>query len=105
MLRNVVVVVHSRVEPFELAVLCEVFGTDRSDDGLPVYDFAVVSAEPGPVTTNIGFTIGVPYHLDRLEQADLIAVAPPGSHDAESPPELLEALRRAVARGARVLSV
>jgi len=47
MLRNVVVVVHSRVEPFELAVLCEVFGTDRSDDGLPVYDFSVVTAEPG----------------------------------------------------------
>jgi transcriptional regulator GlxA family with amidase domain len=105
MLRNVVVVVHSRVEPFELAVLCEVFGTDRSDDGLPVYDFAVVTAEPGPVTTNIGFTIDVPYDLARLEEADLIAVAPPGSPDAESPPELLEALRRAVDRGARVLSV
>lgn len=105
MLRNVVVVVHSRVEPFELAVLCEVFGTDRSDDGLPVYDFAVVTAEPGPVTTNIGFTIDVPYDLARLEEADLIAVAPPGSPDAESPPELLAALRRAVDRGARVLSV
>jgi transcriptional regulator GlxA family with amidase domain len=105
MLRNVVVVVHSRVEPFELAVLCEVFGTDRSDDGLPVYDFAVVTAEPGPVTTTIGFTIDVPYDLARLEQADLIAVAPPGAPDAESPPELLEALRRAVDRGARVLSV
>ena len=105
MLSNVVVVVHSKVEPFELAVLCEVFGTDRSDDGLPVYDFAVVTAEPGPVTTNIGFTIDLPYDLARLEEADLIAVAPPGSPDAESPPELLEALRRAVDRGARVLSV
>jgi transcriptional regulator GlxA family with amidase domain len=105
MLRNVVVVVHSRVEPFELAVLCEVFGTDRSDDGLPIYDFAVVTAEPGPVTSNIGFTIDLPYDLARLEEADLIAIAPPGSPDAESPPELLEALRRAVDRGARVLSV
>ncbi|MDQ1585105.1 MAG: hypothetical protein QOH80_470 [Actinomycetota bacterium] len=105
MLRNVVVVVHNRVEPFELAVLCEVFGTDRSDDGLPVYDFSVVSAEPGPVRTNIGFTIDVPYDLGPLEHADLIAVAPPGSPESESPPELLEALRRAVDRGARVLSV
>jgi transcriptional regulator GlxA family with amidase domain len=105
MLRNVVVVVHSRVEPFELAVLCEVFGTDRSDDGLPVYDFAVVTAEPGPVTTNIGYTIDLPYDLARLEEADLIAVAPPGAPESESPPELLAALRRAVDRGARVLSV
>ena len=85
MLRNVVVVVHSRVEPFELAVLCEVFGTDRSDDGLPVYDFAVVTAEPGPVTTNIGFTIDLPYDLARLEEADLIAVAPPGSLECRVP--------------------
>lgn len=105
MLSNVVVVVHNRVEPFELAVLCEVFGTDRSDDGLPRYDFAVVSAEPGPVRTTIGFSIDVPHDLARLDAADLIAVAPPGSNDTESPPELLEALRRAVDRGARVLSV
>ena len=105
MLSNVVVVVHNRVEPFELAVLCEVFGTDRSDDGLPRYEFAVVSAEPRPVLTTIGFTIDVPHDLARLEHADLICVAPPGSNDGESPPELLEALRRAVDRGARVVSV
>jgi transcriptional regulator GlxA family with amidase domain len=102
--RNVVVVVHGQVEPFELAVLCEVFGTDRSDDGLPVYEFAVVAAEPGPVRTTIGFTIDVPYDLARLETADLIAIAPPGDVGEPSPPELLEALRRAVDRGARVLS-
>jgi transcriptional regulator GlxA family with amidase domain len=105
MLRSVVVVVHDPVEPFELAVLCEVFGTDRSDDGLPVYDFSVVSAQPGPVRTTIGFSIDVPHDLSRLDDADLIAVAPPGSLDEPSPPELLAALRRAVDRGARVLSV
>jgi transcriptional regulator GlxA family with amidase domain len=105
MLTNIVVVVHNRVELFELGVLCEIFGTDRSDDGLPQYDFAVVSAEPGPVRTNIGLTIDVPHDLARLDEADLIAVAPPGSNDTESPPELLEPLRRAVDRGARVLSV
>lgn len=105
MLTNVVVVVHNQVEPFELAILCEVFGTDRSDDGLPRYDFAVVSAEPGPVRSTIGFSMDIPHDLARLDQADLIAVAPPASNDTESPPELLEALRRAVDRGARVLSV
>lgn len=105
MLSDIVVVVHNQVEPFELAVLCEVFGTDRSDDGLPRYDFAVVAAQPGPVRTTIGFTIDVPHDLSRLDRADLIAVAPPGDNDSESPPELLEALRRAVDRGARVVSV
>lgn len=105
MLTDVAVVVHEVVEPFELAVLCEVFGTDRSGDGLPRYEFAVVAARPGTVRTTIGFTIDVPHDLARLERADLIAVAPPGSRDSSSPPELLEALRRAVERGARVLSV
>ncbi|CAM5299741.1 hypothetical protein SHIRM173S_05665 [Streptomyces hirsutus] len=47
MLRNVAAVLLDRVNPFELGVVCEVFGVDRSDDGLPVYDFAVASAE-GP---------------------------------------------------------
>jgi transcriptional regulator GlxA family with amidase domain len=94
-----------------------VFGLDRSDDGLPVYDFAVVGAEPGPIRSRNDFTIEPRYGLDRLEQADLIAV--PALQDTlalpdvssgvprprEFPEPLLAALRRAVDRGAQVLSV
>ena len=74
MLKNVALVALDRVEAFELGVVCEVFGMDRSDDGLPTYDFAVVAGEPGPIRCNAGFTIHTPYGLDRLEEADLIAV-------------------------------
>ena len=74
MLKNVAVVALDRIEAFELGVVCEVFGIDRSDDGLPTYDFAVVAAEPGPIRCNAGFTIETPYGLDRLEEADLVAV-------------------------------
>ena len=74
MLTNVAVVALDRVEAFELGVVCEVFGLDRSDDGLPTYDFAVVAGEPGPIRCNAGFTIHTPHGLDRLEEADLIAV-------------------------------
>ena len=74
MLKNVAVVALDRIEAFELGVVCEVFGIDRSDDGLPTYDFAVVAAEPGPIRCNAGFTIDTPYGLDRLEEADLVAV-------------------------------
>ena len=74
MLKNVAVVVLDRVEAFELGVVCEVFGVDRTDDGLPAYDFAVVAGEPGPIRCNQGFTIQTPHGLDRLEEADLIAV-------------------------------
>ena len=106
MLQNVAAVVLDGVNPFELAVVCEVFGIDRSDDGLPVYDFAVASAEGPLLNTRAGFSMNVTHGLERLEEADLIAV-PAGARygSREFPPELLEALRRGVGRGARVLSV
>jgi transcriptional regulator GlxA family with amidase domain len=107
MLRNVAAVVLDGVRPFELGVVCEVFGVDRSDDGLPVYDFAVVSAEGPALGTHAGgLSMATPYGLDRLETADLIAV-PAGEEFTwrTYPPKLLDALRRAVERGTRVLSV
>ncbi|MFD7092279.1 GlxA family transcriptional regulator [Streptomyces sp. NPDC059892] len=106
MLNNVAVVLLDGVHPFELGVLCEVFGLDRSDEGLPVHDFAVVSAEGPVLRTHAGFTIGSMQGLDRLEEADLIAVPAGASYARRAhPPELLAALRRAVDRGSRVLSV
>jgi transcriptional regulator GlxA family with amidase domain len=106
MLKNVATVLLDGVHPFELGVVCEVFGLDRSDEGLPVHDFAVVSAEGPVLRTHAGFTLGDLHGLDRLEQADLIAVPAGSSYvDRTYPEELLEALRRAVDRGARVLSV
>ncbi len=107
MLTNVAAVLLDGAHPFELGVVCEVFGLDRSDDGLPVYDFAVASAEGPTLATHVpGFTLSTPYGLDRLEAADLIVV-PAGSHyiGRTYPPELLDSLVRAADRGAKVLSV
>ena len=104
MLHDVVVVALPGVAPFELGVVCEVFGIDRTDQGLPGFDFAVVAAEPGPVTTSIGFDLVVGQGLDRAESADLICI-PAADHERPAPPEVLDLLRRAVERGARVLSV
>jgi transcriptional regulator GlxA family with amidase domain len=108
MLQNVAVVVLDGFEPFELGVLCEVFGTDRTDEGLPGYDFAVAAAEDGPLRSAAGFTLQTAFGLDRLEEADLIAV--PATSDErylrdDWPDALLAALRRAVKRNAWVLSV
>ncbi|MEU6319569.1 helix-turn-helix domain-containing protein [Streptomyces sp. NPDC047009] len=106
MLQNVAVVLLDGVHPFELGVVCEVFGIDRSDEGLPVYDFAVASAEGPSLGTHCGFTVSTPHGLERLEEADLIAVPAGDTYaDRTYPPELLDALRRAAERGARVLSV
>ena len=105
MLRNVAVAACDRVTAFELGTICEVFGMDRRADGFPWYDFAVCAVEPPPLTTTSGFTIDTPHRIDRLAEADLIAI-PAWRDPAERPPEaLLEALRTAVDRGARVMSV
>jgi transcriptional regulator GlxA family with amidase domain len=106
MLKNVAVALVDGVHTFELGVVCEVFGIDRSDQGLPVYDLAICSAEPSPLRAQNGMLLHVPHGLDPLEHADLIAV-PAGDcyEDRAFDPVLLDALRRAAARGARVLAV
>lgn len=110
MLRNVAVVALDGFEPFELGVVCEVFGNDRTADGLPGYDFAVVAGEPGPLRSSMGFTLDTPFGIGRLAEADLVAVPAIADTDPRLrrqgyPEPLLAELRRAVARGARVLSV
>jgi transcriptional regulator GlxA family with amidase domain len=106
MLRNVAAVVVDGVHPFELGVVCEVFGLDRSDEGLPVYDFAVVSAQGPVVATHAGFSLMVSEDLGRLDEADLIAVPAGDAYNRRDfPAEMLAALNRAVERGATVLSV
>lgn len=105
MLSNVAVVVLDGVAPFELGVLCEAFGTDRSDQGLPTPAFALCGLTPGRIHTTVpGFSVDVAYGLDRLADADLIAV-PATGRDRVYPPAALEALRAGIDRGARVLSV
>jgi transcriptional regulator GlxA family with amidase domain len=108
MLTNVAAVIVNGFGAFELGVVCEVFGTDRTGDGLPSYDFAIVAGEPGPLRSSAGFVIDASYGLDRLDAADLVAVLPPGDDRcvrADWPEPMLAALRRAVERGAQVLSV
>lgn len=105
MFRSVAVPVLPGTAVFELGTLTEVFGVDRSEQGLPTYDFRVCGEHPGePVPTKSGFDI-VPRHgLSVLDDADVIGV-PAGRRLAHYPDELLGALRRAVDRGALVLSV
>lgn len=103
-LSSVAVLLWDGVAPFEFGVLCEAFGIDRTEDGVPRLDFSICAPEPGPVRTTLGFTIDVPHGLERLEQADLIGV-PAMRPGADLPPGVAEALRRAHARGARLVSV
>ncbi|WP_285559305.1 DJ-1/PfpI family protein, partial [Actinoplanes regularis] len=105
MLRNVAVIALPEVAAFELGVLCELFGYDHSDEGLPAYDFAVCSLDGRPVPTQTGFDIRVKNDLSRVEAADLVAVARYYRNGYAVDPEVIAALRRAHERGAWVMSV
>jgi len=103
-IRNVVAVALPGVQPFELGVVSEGFGIDRRDDGVPNYDFAVVSVDSQPVPTSNGWTITTEHRLDRADAADLVVIPACGTRRVY-PEAVLGTLRAAVERGALVMSV
>jgi len=105
MLRTIAVIAQEPVATFELGVLCEVFGIDRTDDGVPAFDFRVCSARPGePLRTTTGLSVIAPHPLEAARGADLVAI-PGGAVDGPYDPEVLDLLCDTAARGGRVLSV
>ncbi|MEU1839823.1 GlxA family transcriptional regulator [Micromonospora chersina] len=105
MLRSVAVVALEEVAVFELGVVAEVFGTDRTADGFPGYRFDVCTADGGPVRSRSGFQLTPTADLAPLEAADLVAVPAHGDGRTPVPEPVLAALRRAADRGAWLLSV
>ncbi|MFE6235731.1 helix-turn-helix domain-containing protein [Cellulosimicrobium sp. NPDC057862] len=105
MVRSVAAVVCDGLAPFEFGVVCEVFGLDRSEDGVPSFDFRVCGPVAGrPVRTSVGAQVVPEHGLDATDDVDLLIVPAIriGSH---YPPEVLDAVRRASERGALLLSV
>lgn len=103
-LTNVAAIAFDGVTPFELGLLCEAFGMDRTDDGVPFLDFAVCGPTAGTFRTTCGFGLTVEHDLSRVAEADLVAV-PAGRPAPEHLGPVVEAVRAAHDRGARVLSV
>src|SRR3954464_12432127 len=104
MLRSVAVIALPDVAVFELGVLCELFGYDRTAEGLPGYEFSVCTVDGGPVRTHAGFSITPSSDLGPAGEADLVAVVP--SDTQLNPPEaVLDVLRGAHDRGAWAMSV
>jgi transcriptional regulator GlxA family with amidase domain len=104
-MRSVVALVGERVAAFELGIVCNVFGLDRTAENLPSYEFAVAGARVGEVPTTSGFPVRVTHDLDHVAAADLVTVPAWPTLDDPVDPAITDALRTAVDRGARVLSV
>ncbi len=103
-IRTVSALVLDGLAVFEFGVICEVFGIDRSADGVPNFDFKVCGPEPGrPLRTSVGATIIPDHGLDDLVGADLVAIPAIGGGDYL--PEALDAIRRAAESGSIILTV
>ncbi|MEO7260181.1 MAG: helix-turn-helix domain-containing protein [Jatrophihabitantaceae bacterium] len=102
-LHKIVVLTYPGMHPFEFGAACEAFGIDRSDDGLPVYDFVVASETAEPVPTIAGFTVTAQHRFCEAADADLVIV--PAGADAGMPAAVPATLAAAHARGASVMSL
>ncbi|MET7286678.1 helix-turn-helix domain-containing protein [Streptomyces sp. NPDC005573] len=99
-------IVDEGTNPFEVGVATELFGLPRPELGLPGPLYEVTVCAPTPeVRMNHGFfTLTGVAGLDAADGADTLIV--PGRPDNVVPrgPEVLDAIRRTHARGARVIS-
>lgn len=105
-MKTVACIVQDGFSPFEFGVACEAFGLDRTDDGVPNFEFRVVAADPGKVASKLGFSINVEEDLSFAYEADLVVVCPiPRKWWGASDPRILDVVRDADARGAWLLSI
>lgn len=105
-MKTVACIVQDGFSPFEFGVACEAFGLDRTDDGVPNFDFRVVAAEPGEIASKLGFSINVEEDLSFAYEADLVVVSPiPRTWWGATDPRILDVVRDADARGAWLLSI
>ncbi|MFF9544197.1 GlxA family transcriptional regulator [Streptomyces albidoflavus] len=100
---RVVVVVDEHSNPFELGCATEVFGLRRPELGRQLYDFRLCSPEPRTLMRDGFFTLTGVAGLEAADAADTLIV--PNRPDTEVPrwPAVLDAVRRAHARGARLV--
>jgi AraC family transcriptional activator FtrA len=108
-LSQVSVIVVEPVAVFEFGVAVEVFGLDRTDEGVPPIDFRICSVTPGqPLATKNLSTLSItaPFGLDAVAGSDLVIMAATALRaDEDYPPEVLQVLRAASAAGATLLGL
>jgi transcriptional regulator GlxA family with amidase domain len=102
-MHRVVVVAFDRLVPFDLAMPCEVFAHVKLPSGSAAYRVRVCG-----VARDIdagAFRMRVAYGLSELARADTIIVPGVSDIDVTVAPQLIRALRRAAASGARIASI
>jgi transcriptional regulator GlxA family with amidase domain len=99
-MHHVTVLALPDVVAFDLSTPAQIFGNEPGR-----YAFSACGARPGRVPTTTGFALHVERGLEAVAEADTVLV--PGLRPAQWPPSpvVLDALRAAHVRGARVASI
>ena len=100
---TVVLLVDDNSNPFEMSCAIEVFGLRRPELGRKLYDFRLCAASPTTRMRDGFFTLTGVAGLDAAEAADTLIV--PNRPDTDTPrdPRVLDVVRRAHARGSRLI--
>jgi AraC family transcriptional regulator, transcriptional activator FtrA len=102
---RVVAIAYEGLCTFEFGCAVEIFGQERPELGVQWYRFDVCSIERKPIQALGGIYVRTKHGIDLLDQADTIVI--PGWRDVtELPPaRLLQKIRAAYARGARLCTL
>ena len=101
----VVSVAYDRWSLFEAGIASEVFGLAPAPVAAPLYRYRIARAERGALHARGGLRIQVDGDLRLLAEAALVIVPGWRDHGERAPTRLLDALRAAHERGARILSI
>src|SRR5579864_1723592 len=103
-LRRVAALAYEGLGTFEFGIVVELFGLKRTGLGVTWYQFEACSVERGPIRAAGGIQVHVRRGLRAFDQAGTIVI-PGWKIDESVPPALIQALRRAHADGARLVSI
>jgi AraC family transcriptional regulator, transcriptional activator FtrA len=103
--RRVAALAYDGLCTFEFGIVVELFGLQRSDLGVPWYQFEVCSADRGPIRAAGGIRVEARRGLGALRQAGTIVIPGWRRLDEQPPAALIRALQRAHAGGARLVSI
>ncbi|MEU3278744.1 GlxA family transcriptional regulator [Streptomyces antibioticus] len=96
---RVALVAFPGIRAFDVSVITEVWGSDRTDRGAPAFDLRRAAVDSTPVPMRGGLALHPDRTLTWLSRADLIVVPGLDDHLTPAPTPVLDALRRAHARG------
>src|SRR6201991_2056220 len=100
-MHHVAVIALDAAVPLDLAIPAQVFGNYREAP----YTVALCGERAGPLRTTAGFEVVAQAGLEGLRSADTVLVPGFSPHLRELPEPVLEALRAAHERGARMVSI